>query len=192
MRLLIITLLISLSFLLKAQELKYKISFANSDIGILTVKQTKVGHSTFIKVTSESEIKFFFTLNIKYNLTCKYTDNTLVSSSVHTYINDKLQHSSVTTKIDDHYKVVKDGEALNINYPINYSEALLFVKIPKHLTSIYSELAAFNKNITQIKDNEYHTINPENGYLSEYIYKNGLLQKAVIHHTLLTVRLTKI
>jgi len=133
----------------------------------------------------------FISIDLKYKLNCTYKNDELLYSSVTTYVNGAIHSTSKTEKNGAYYTLTKNGHPSKYLNKITFSGALLYYHEPKGLTKIFSEFDNLDKPVKSIGINEYQITNPKNGYLSEYTYKNGILESSTNHHTLLTFKLTK-
>lgn len=175
-----------------SQTFDYTITSNNNYIGDLKVTKTVLNKNTFqIEAVSEVKVKIFIKINLKYNLNCTYKNNELLFSSVTTYVNGKIHSTSKTEKMGDYYTITKNGHSSKYLNKITFSGALLYYREPKGLLNIYSEFDNLEKPIKNTGINNYQIINPKDGHLSEYTYKNGILMSTTNHHILLTFKLTK-
>ena len=175
-----------------SQTLHYKITSNDSYIGKLEVTKSTTNNLLQIEVLSQVKVNLFIAIDFTYKLNCTYKNNELLFSSVTTYVNGKVHSTTTTEKDGAYYSVTKDEHPLKYLDKIFYSGALLYFTEPKGVTKIFSEFDGISKPITEINKNEYQIRNPKNDHLSEYRYKNGILQSSVNHHRLMTFTLTKI
>ena len=190
-KLLLIIVFMLFGILAKAQQkLHYKITSNDMEIGNLTISKTKNNANTIYDVTSDSHFKLFITIDLSYKLNAVYQNNELIFSSVTTYVNGKQHNTATTEKKEDHLYILKNnGHETRSYQSITYSGVLLYFKEPINIKEVYSEFyTAFNP-IQKIGTHKYQLTNSENGNTSEYYYLNGILQKASIHHTLMTFHL---
>ncbi len=137
-----------------------------------------------ISIKSEFDVHLFIVVHVEYDMDCKYTDGILVESSVETYKGDNLHSSTKGEKIDDTYKSIRDGDESIHNGAISYSGAMLYFKEPKGITHVFSEIHAIDKPVTEVNTNHFKISDPNTGHTNQYFYKDGILQKAVIDHSL--------
>jgi len=192
MRNIILVALIQFSVIVNAQTLNYEITANSHSIGNLTVVKTQSGNSFKIEVNSNVVVHLFMKIDFSYNLVSSYTNNALYSGEVITYVNGKEHSTSKVKKTGDYYSLTQENSTSEYDNKINYSGALLYFQEPVNVKSIFSEFSNVAKPMVLIGENEYQVTDPENGRKSEYKYIDGILHKAVIHHTLMTVELTKI
>jgi len=186
MKKIVLTILLLISFLGYSQTLVYHISSKKKQLGSLKVEKSKKDSLYQIDVYSNVNFRFIFKIALDYKLKCTYFDNELLHSSVTTFVNGKANSSLKTEKKDSYYEVTEDGETSKYYNTIGLSGALSYFKEPLDMSTIYSDFYGYDKNIEKIKERVYKVTNPKNGQISEYFYKNGFLNKAIIHHFLMT------
>jgi uncharacterized protein DUF6134 len=172
-----------------SQKLLYTISSKKKQLGSLIVEKTKKDSVYQIEVFSNVNFRFFIKIALDYKLNCTYYENELLRSYVTTYVNGKENSSVKTEKKDNYYEVTEDGETSKFYNTIGLSGALSYFKEPINMSTIYSDFYGYDKNIEIISDHVYKVTNPKNGQISEYFYENGILNKAIIHHFLMTFTL---
>ncbi|NOY47002.1 MAG: hypothetical protein GXO84_02095 [Chlorobi bacterium] len=192
MRNTLILILIFLSVHCNSQNVNYRITSKETSIGNLSVKKIEENNTIQIEVVSEVTVRLFITIDFKYKLNCTYKDKELIFSSVITYVNGRV-HSTTTTKKDgEYYSITKNNHSSKYLNEINFPAALLYFVEPEGVTKIFSEFDGIAKPIKEIVKNKYQITNPKNGRLSEYLYRNGILESSINHHSLMTFTLTKI
>jgi len=162
---------------------------SNIEIGNLTVIKIQDKNNMNIKIESEAKVNLLIDLDVKYQLYCTYKNNELESSTVMVYNNGKVHSISKTTKIGNYYIASNNKRISKFYNKINYSGALLYFKEPKNISYIFSESNNIEKPIRNIGIEKYQITNPKNGKQNEYYYKKGILQRAIIHDTFITVKL---
>lgn len=181
-----------ITYSVNAQTLDYNIiTSENKKLGILNVTKVQDNNSLQIKIKSDVEIDEFIKIDIKYELNCTYKNNQLFSSTFLFNQNGKVHSASKITKTGNYYLVNKGSKNIKYCSKIDYSGALLYFKEPKNIAFVFSESNIIVKPIKSIGLHTYQITNPTNGQKNKYYYKNGVLQKAVIHHTLMTFNLIK-
>lgn len=180
-----------ITYFVNAQTLNYKITTANEKIGVLNVVQTEDSNFLQIKIKSSAEIDIIIKYIIEYELNCTYKKNQLLLSTLLIKDNGKVHSTNKITKSDNYYLIDKGSEQIKYDNKIDYSGALLYFKEPNTIAFVFSEFDLLPKPIKSIGIHSYQITNPKNGQKNEYYYKNGILQKVVIHHTLMTFSLIK-
>jgi len=176
---------------LNAQTMVYDITSKNNHLGQLSITKTQEKDLIKIEATSEVKVHLFISIDLKYKLTANYRNDSLIFSSVTTYVNGKLHSSRTTEKTGENYSVTKDGHLSKLYYPISYSGALLYWQEPINVANVYSEFDSIEKPIEVLGPGTYKLTDPKSGHLSKYYYSNGRLVKATIEHTLMSFTLTK-
>ncbi len=174
-------------------KLEYKIIANHTERGNITVTK-HIDDSGMVEFTavSDSKFKLFITVNFSYKLNCVYKDGIFLFSSVSTFVNGSQHSSTTASKIDKTTYVLKNsGHEKRIFKPISYSGIKLYFEEPKNVTEVFSEFYNSFNPLQKIKNQVYQLTNTENGYISEYYYQNGILQKAIIHHEIMTFSLEK-
>ncbi len=178
--------LLFISYIGFSQTLQYTISSKKKQLGTLKVEKTKRDSVHQIEVFSNVNFRFFIKIALDYKLKCTYFEDELLRSSVTTYVNGKENSFLKTEKKDNYYEVTDDGETSKYYNSIGLSGALSYFKEPYNMSTIYSDFYGYDKNIEKVEDHIYKVTNPKNGQISEYFYKDGFLNKAIIHHFLMT------
>jgi hypothetical protein len=184
--------LVLFSVFANAQSMKYTITANQHPIGNLTVIKTQNNNSFKIEVKSDVQVHLFMKIDFTYNLVSIYKNDELITGSVTTFVNGKEHSASKVEKNGNYYSLTQKSHITEYPDKINYSGALLYFKEPVNVDKFFSEFSNIAKPMQLIGENEYQVTDPESGHKSEYIYRDGLLHRAVIHHTLMTFELTKI
>ena len=181
-----------LASMVYSQTTTYTITANGHTIGKLYVSKSHPEDYTQVSVVSDVKVKLFISVDIKYKLNATYKNNELLNSAVTVYVKGKLHSSITTTKTGDYYTIVDDGHSSQYLHKITYSSALLFIKEPKGISSVYSDFGGEPKPLSKIGLRTYELINPGSGHIETYEYlPDGSLQKATIQHSLLTFELTQ-
>lgn len=167
----------------------YNIRAMGMNVGTITVNQEKNGNKLNVEAISEVEVRIIFKIKVKYIQTSVYENGELVTSSLKTYKKDKVNSDTRLTKNGNGYILDKDGEKSQINDLIKYSGSLLYFNEPTNVKNLYFEINGEKTTVKLIGNHKYEIPDPQNGNLNEYEYKNGILSKAVIKHTMANVYL---
>jgi len=182
---------ILLTIKLNAQTLVYDITSKNKQIGQLSISKTQEKELIKIEMTSEVNVHLYILIDLKYRLTAYFRNDSLIFSSVTTYVNGKRHSSSTTEKTVENYSLTKDGHLSKLYYQISYSGALLYWKEPINVANVYSEFDDIEKPIKKVGSSKYQLTDPKSGHKNTYYYSNGRLEKATIEHSLMPFTLTK-
>ena len=184
--------LIILVFLLfftgiNAQTYKFEILSKGKKIGTITGTIKTIDKVIKVDIVALAKIHFIIDEDIKYELNSVYKDGMLFFSSASIFLNNKPHFSSVIRKDGENYILTKNGKQTTLNEPIYYSGSLLYFIEPIDKQKIFSEIDDILKDITKDSTSFYKIVNPKNGYASYFIFENGILKSAKIHHTYMDV-----
>ena len=118
-----------------------------------------------------------------------FKNTKLQNANVETFVNKKKHSDSEIDLKGKQYKICVDDKRSVRSDPIKFSGSMLYLHEPVNVSYVFSEIDGINKKITKVGDNCYELENPENGQISRYIYKDGILQKVSVQHTLFTFEL---
>ena len=163
----------------------------DTQIGELDVSKNENANIVQIEVESNVHVKLFIDVDFKYKLNCTYKNDVLIYSAVTTYVNGRVHSTSTTEKTGDSYTVTKNSHTSKFMKNITFSGALLYFTEPKNIKELFSEFDNIDKPIHKIANHAYQIVNPSDGRLSEYYYKNGVLERTTNHHKFLTFTLIK-
>jgi len=183
---------LAFSCIVKAQTLTYEIVSGNSHLGELTVTHTENKENQTLKINTVSDVSFdlFKTINLKYELNTIFKAGEFYYSSVTVYINGKEHSTIITEHKGEHYTISKNGKSTLYLKNITYSGALLYFKEPIGILKTFSEFDGFEKQVKKLGTHHYQVINPKNEQKSDYYYKEGILQEAIIQHPIMSFKIT--
>ena len=154
----------------------YDIFFGNNQIGEYTVwKMEKEGGIEYHAI-SESKVRFFGQITIKYNLVCVYKGRELISSKMQFYKNGKLRGETITKKSGSQYEIIKDGRSSKSASPIHNSTIQLHFDLPNIGNMYYSESEARMKEINLVQNQEFLLTDPGNKKETSYVYQDNILR----------------
>jgi hypothetical protein len=174
------------------QTAKFNIRALGIDLGEMTVTQVSEGEEVIVEATSEVEVNFIFTFEVRYVQYCKYRSGELLESSLKTYKKGEVNSDTRLTKVKDGYVLEKDGEVTVINDRITYSGSMLYFNEPKDVDSMYIEMSGAKDQVKHIGAHVYEVLDTESGRKRTYEYEGGKLVKTEIHYRLATIRTEKI
>ena len=179
------------SFVGNAQTYKYEIVANSHSIGHLTATKTDSENGFKVEVRSDVKVHLFIKTELSYVLVSNYKNNELVSGKVIVYVNGKVHSTTSLEKTGDFYSLITDDDVSKYYKKILYSSALYYFVEPNNISNMFSEFSNTERTIKALGDDKYEIADPDNGHISKYSYSNGILQNAVIHHTLMTFELNK-
>lgn len=168
----------------------YNIRAMGMDVGVITVLEELKGEDLFVEAISEVEVRIIFKIKAKYIQKSRYRNGILQESLLETYKKDKVSSITQLTINDSGYTLSRDGELSQINDIINYSGSSLWFHEPKEGMTMYFEISGERAVVKLVSAHKYSIKHPKNGYKNEYTFKKGLLQKAVIKHSIANIYLS--
>ncbi len=178
--------------LTKAQTARYQIEVAGIDIGTQTVHQTRKGDTVRVQVTSKVKISMVFTYSVTYTQHSVYVANKLYEAEVRILKNGEVEKTTTTRWVNGHYEITTNGKRKTFSGTISHSGTRMYFHEPVGVFRSYNEADGVIIQIKKTGNGVYKATNPEDGRINEFFYKNGTLQKAVIHNPLLNFTSTLI
>jgi len=167
----------------------YNIHAMGMDVGTITVNQEVKDDEIFVEAISEVEVRIIFKIKVKYVQTSIYSNGVMKESLLEIYKKGKVNSTTRLTKNGKGYTLNKNGKVSYINDVIKYSGSLLWFHEPKEGMDMFFEISGEKTVVEPISAHEYSITDPHNGNKNEYNFKNGVLQKAIIKHTMANVYL---
>lgn len=179
------TLLLLLLFSITAlsQTARYRISVAGFKVGYQIVQQRQNADTLFIFV--HSKVHLLMGYEVKYTLHSIFVHNHLLTSEVLVQKNGENYIHTTTKWTGSGYEIVNNGDHHNFSGKILFSNCLLYFYEPSQESIIYSEIDGRNKNFRRTQPDTFQIIDPIDGRVSEYSYKEDVLQETVIHYPLI-------
>lgn len=171
---------------------KYNIYILGANVGEFSVVQTNNDENVNIDAITEVGINLLFSYRIKYVQKTEYNQGVLQNANVEVYKNGKLNSTMSMNYTEEAYLLILNGDTTIINELITYSGSLIYFNEPKAKTKIFKERNVKMRQITPEGNHTYVIKNKNGKLLNRYFYENGLLQKAVMIHTLGTVELKRV
>ena len=176
----------------KNDTVVFNIRALGMNVGEMRVHQERKGEALFVEAISEIEVWILFKIEAKYMQTSLYENGVLIESSLKTYKNDEVNSDTRLTKNGDGYILSKDQTLTHVDEKIEYSGSLLYFNEPKDIADMYLEISGEKTTIEPLGDHEYSVMDPRNGRKNRYTYKNGVLQNAIIRHSVANVYLERV
>lgn len=171
---------------------KYEISVWGMNIGEFTVDQKMVNNNITIEAVTNVNVRMIFTYHVKYIQQSFYKQGILWSSHVETLKNGKINSNTRLERQDENYLLIKDGDAALIDGPIIYSGSLLYFQEPSLMSCIYNERNGEKNMIKSLDDHTYAIVDKKGNKTNIYEYRDGILTRAELIHTLATIHLKRI
>ncbi len=178
----------------KPKELatKYSIHMLGVNVGEFSVIQTSNNGIVNIEAITDIKVNLPFSYRIKYVQNTIYKKGVLTHSHVKTYKNGKLNSNMWMNFENGLYLLVADGDTTITVDSITYSGSLLYFNEPITNRQIYNERSSEMRTITSVSERTYIIKDKKERELNRYYYENGILQSAIMRHTLGTLELNRI
>lgn len=175
------------------QEMIFDVWVGGRKTGELILNKVEKDDSTIYTSKTALTINIFGEINVIYDLTSIYKDSLLISSSVKTYKNYRLNSSASVTKSTDGYLIEKDGEeAYTYGKLISYSGVKLFFEEPVDQYLLFSEIDGKEKIIEHTGRHTYRVKSPMASNTSYYTYnESGELEEIIIDHTIIKFKIKR-
>ena len=171
------------------RKVKYQIRVWGMNIGEFTVSQKTEGEDISIEAITDVEVKMIFTYRVKYIQQSLYRHETLWSSHVETLKNGKINSDTRLEKQGENYLLTQDGDSALIHDNITYSGSLLYFHEPVQIKDIYKERTGEKNSFRSIDDHTYAMVDEKDNKTNVYEYKNGVLVRAELIHSLATIQM---
>ncbi|MBD3636610.1 MAG: hypothetical protein HUJ25_04655 [Crocinitomicaceae bacterium] len=186
---LIITTLLMASVTFSRTNEYIVLSKDNDYLGSLEVVSELKEKTEEVKVESQIKVKKLITIVFSYSLYSKFVHEKLVSNKITTFLNHKQQDEMSTEKAGNTYTFTKNKVRKEVR-SFSFCESMMYYNEPKGIPEIYSEFDGVFKSVKFIeKETCYELTNPTNKNVSKYFYAEGILQKAIVKHPLVTLYL---
>jgi len=170
---------------------KYRVSVLGMNIGKFTVNQKTMDRDISIEAITDVEVKIIFTYRVKYVHQSSYHNGSLLNSHLQTIKNGKINSDTWLEKQGETYLLTKDGDSTLIHDNIIYSTGLIYFNEPKQVEFLYKEKSGDKRPIKQIADQTYAVLDEKGRITHEYEFKNGILERAEIKHSVANIHLER-
>lgn len=174
------------------QSARYRIKVWGMNIGEFRVSQKSEDGDTRIEAVTDVEVKMIFTYRVKYVQKSIYRNGSLWNSHVQTIKDDKINSDFWLKKTGDGYLLIDKGDSSYIRENITYSGSLLYFNEPRQVSSIFKERSGERQAIRNIAKNTYAILDEKGKKTNEYEYRDGVLYRASLVHSLAVIHLERI
>ncbi len=171
---------------------KYRIRVLGINIGEFTVNQKAENGEISTEAITNVKVKIIFTYKVKYVQQSLYRQGNLWSSHVKTIKDGKVNSDTWLEKRGKTYLLVSDGDSTFIDEHITYSGSLLYFYEPKDVPYMYKERNGEKNYIKCIAAHTYAATDDKGRETNEYEYEDGILEKAVLKHSIATIYMERI
>ncbi|HET9824973.1 MAG TPA: DUF6134 family protein [Chitinophagaceae bacterium] len=182
--LLALAMLITLTSHAQSRQFNYQIVRNGSKVGTLNFSETTNGVTDYLKMESDVKTRFIFTFTAHASEEAVYRNGILLNSSIYRKLNGNEKVNKQHLAQNSQYIIRKGNNTeINRNYPITYSMLSMYCKEPQNISKVYSDNFETFLPIQKIDGHKYK-ITLRDGNYNYYCYKDGVLNRVEIHHTL--------
>ncbi len=173
-------------------RLKYKVMKDDKEIGFINAVRTTQGDQVWYDIETKMTIRVLVSQQVHYTSKATFKADILQNSHSRSFLNDKLHNTCVTLLKDNHYLVKSDKDEYTIRRSITYSGVMLYFTEPVNILQVYSEMSGQDNSIRKTGTDHYILTNSKSRKQNQYWYKAGLLEKAMINHTLADLEILRV
>lgn len=173
-------------------RLHYRIINDGKVIGEIHASRSVHGDQVIYDVETKMDVKVLISQRIAYTSRAVYENGILQSSSSKSYLNDKLHQFCITTLKGNRYAIKIDKYERSLARYVNYSGVLLYFKEPLNVSLVYSEMSGQDNKIRKATYGQYILTNTKSKKENRYWYKGGILERAMINHTLIDLEIQRV
>jgi hypothetical protein len=179
---------ITFSFFLLLTQAQQKINFSivvgGKDVGDFYVTKSVSGDTTVYAGVSKTQVSLAKMFAIDYTVNVIHVGGELWRSTMRNIVNNDTRDALEVKRESGVFKVFEEGELeRTISNKPDISSLEMYYSEPKGVSKTLSEVQGLLKNVTLVKENVYK-VEGESSYESYFHYKDGELQKVVVHYSL--------
>jgi|ERR1051326_3180570 hypothetical protein len=180
----IIILLVALKSNAQNRSLNYQILRNGNQVGSLRFSETATGDMDYLKMESDVKTRFIFSFTAHANEEAVYYNGMLLRSSIYRQLNGN-EKANKQHQADNKQYIIHKGKSSEVtkNYPITYNMLSLYSKEPEKINQVYSDNFETFIAIQKTGAHKYKIELPDGNY-NYYYYKDGVLNRVEVHHTL--------
>lgn len=176
---------------LHAHSLTYRILHRGKVVGTINATRSYSGQQIIYEVISEMAIRIVMMQDISWRMNVVYQNGILLHSHAFCVANEKVQQDCKTTKTKDGYRIIRNRQEESLGQPIFYSGVLLYFKEPSETSYVYSELNGLVNTVKRLGPGHYQLTDRKTNKQNQYWYRNGILHRAELHHTLIELTIER-
>jgi hypothetical protein len=179
-----ITFFLFLNLCQAQNKIDFSIVVGGKDVGDFYVTKSVSGDTTVYSGVSKTQVSLAKMFAIDYTVNVIHIGGELWRSTMRNIVNNDTRDAIEVKRDRDVFKVFEEGELeRTINIKPDITSLEMYYSEPKGVSRTLSEVQGLVKNVTQVKENVYK-VEGESSYESYFHYKNGALQKVVVHYSL--------
>ena len=182
-------LLCSLGPTSKVETFNYEVLLDGALIGTYSVNKTDINGTSNFRVETNTAAGLIRRSEHKSVMISSYEDAKLISSDLKTWVNQKLESSSVI-RWDGNQYMKEDGQELpeRCIEMVTFSSACLYFEEPVDRTLLFYEKYGKDLKVSHF-GNHLYEIELPNASVERYTYENGKLQSVEIVQSFATIML---
>lgn len=171
------------------QNFNYDVLIDGKPIGSHAISKTEVNGTTSFRLESETAAGLIRRSEHKFVMLTSFDDSKFVSSDMKTFVDQRLESSSVIHWDGQHY-VKQDGERLTEIQGglVTYSSPCMFFDEPMNRTTLFYEKYGLELPVMDLGNHKYEVKLP-NGAKECYTYKDGEVVRVDLIQTFTTISL---
>lgn len=171
------------------KNFSYDVFIDGKPIGSHSISRTAVNGTTNFRVENETAAGLIRRSEHRFVMLTSFDERKFVSSDMKTYVDQKLESSSVIHWDGAHY-VKQDGEQLTEiqSGMVTYSSPCMFFEEPMNRTTLFYEKYGLELPVTDLGNHKYEVKLP-NGAKERYTYKDGEVVQVDLIQTFTTISL---
>lgn len=175
------------------QILRYGLYKDGREVGEIKTKKYEKDGQVIYEVQTSMTIKVLMTQKIEYSSTSSFHNGILIKSIAKSFFNEKEHHYCITKLAAGHnkYEITQEDGTRFLSGNITYCGSMLYFQEPGNQSKVYSEMAGQINTVRNIKDGHYVMTDSKSRKQNNYWYKDGILEKASIRHTLLELEVRR-
>lgn len=180
------------AFRLHAQEYHFDQFAKGEKIGVLDVERTEQGDRSVIRFRSEIEVSLILTVHVLYRQKVVLENGILTKARITVRKNGKPDKQVITRRQDGKYLVELDGKSSIVHRDsIGFPAVMLYLEEPEGIEEVFSTYYGDFNPIRKASD-EYHLSVDDKGNQNTYVYQEGKLIRAKLHHWLTDIELKRL
>lgn len=171
------------------QNFSYDVFIDGKPIGSHAISKTEISGTTNFRVENHTAAGLIRRSEHKFVMLTSFDQAKFVSSDMKTFVDQKLESSSLIHWDGQHY-VKQDGEQLTEiqSGMVTYSSPCMFFEEPMNRTTLFYEKYGLELPVADLGNHKYEVKLP-NGAKERYTYKDGEVVQVDLIQTFTTISL---
>ncbi len=171
------------------EDFNYNVSLDGRPIGTYKVNKTELNGTSNFRVETTTAAGLIRPSEHKFVLLSSYDESKLIASDMKTWVNQKLENSTVIHWDGNQY-VKQNGEELTemCNELVTYSSACVYFEEPVNRSTLFYEKYGKDLEVADLGNHRYEVELP-NGGVERYTYFDGEVIKVEFVQSFATITL---